>query len=160
MFLRIQPIEEKKLIGKSIVTTLADNKTAQVWQQFMPFVKEIENRASHTLMAMQVYNSKIPFAEFTPHTPFTMWAAAEVTSFEEVPDGLEQYVLGAGLYAVFLHVGEPWKFPATWNYIMNEWLPTSGYAIDSREHFAVMGGMYKHNQPDSQEEIFIPVRLV
>jgi len=158
MFLRLQKVEQKTLVGKKSISTLENNSSTTLWQSFMPHVKDIQNRTSHVLVAMQVYDSTIPFEHFTPQTPFTIWAAAEVTVADDIPIGMEHYILNGGEYAVFLHIGEPWLFPKTWSYIMNEWLPTSGYELDSREHFAVMGAMYKHNQPDSQEEIFIPVK--
>jgi len=40
---RIENITKKYLIGMRIKMTLANNKTSELWQQFMPRPKEIKN---------------------------------------------------------------------------------------------------------------------
>jgi AraC family transcriptional regulator len=39
-----------------------------------------------------------------------------------------------------------------------DWLPDSGFELDNRPHFAVMGEKYKRDDDASEEEIWIPVR--
>lgn len=48
--------------------------------------------------------------------------------------------------------------PAFYNAIFTQWLPANAYMVDDRPHFAVMGAKYKHNDPESEEEIWIPVK--
>jgi AraC family transcriptional regulator len=43
-------------------------------------------------------------------------------------------------------------------YIFNTWLPKSGYQLDRRPHFEILGEKYKNNNPDSEEEIWIPIQ--
>lgn len=43
-------------------------------------------------------------------------------------------------------------------YIFGTWLPASGYYLDNRPHFEILGHKYKNNDPDSEEEIWIPVK--
>jgi AraC family transcriptional regulator len=43
-------------------------------------------------------------------------------------------------------------------YIFTRWLPASGYQLDNRPHFEILGDKYKNNDPESEEEIWIPVR--
>ena len=42
---------------------------------------------------------------------------------------------------------------------MTEWLPNSGYEIDNRPHFQVMGETYKNGSPDSEEDFYVPLKL-
>jgi len=38
-------------------------------------------------------------------------------------------------------------------------LPNSDYELDNRPHFEILGKKYKNNSADSEEEIWIPVKL-
>jgi AraC family transcriptional regulator len=42
--------------------------------------------------------------------------------------------------------------------MFREWLPASGYELDDRPHFEILGERYKNNDPDSEEELWFPVR--
>jgi AraC family transcriptional regulator len=42
-------------------------------------------------------------------------------------------------------------------YIFGSWLPGSSYLLDDRPHFEILGEKYKNNDPDSEEEIWIPI---
>ena len=44
-------------------------------------------------------------------------------------------------------------------YIFGTWLPTSIYTIDNLPHFEILGKKYKNNDPTSEEEIWIPIKL-
>jgi len=48
--------------------------------------------------------------------------------------------------------------PKTYNYIFQEWLPNSDFKLNHRPHFAVMGEKYKRNNPDSKEELWLPIK--
>jgi AraC family transcriptional regulator len=99
---------------------------------------------------VQVYNG--------PDTEFVKWAALEVEDFSYIPEYMQAYTLAGGLYAVFIHIGPPAAFEKTFQYIFNEWLPHSIYTLDDREHFEILGAKYKNNEPDSEEEIWIPIK--
>jgi AraC family transcriptional regulator len=38
------------------------------------------------------------------------------------------------------------------------WLPDSEYRLDVRPHFEVLGEKYKNDDPESEEEIWIPIK--
>ena len=78
--------------------------------------------------------------------------------FNELPHEMETLVIPRGLYAVFIHKGPASEGEKTYRNIFETWLPGSSYDIDSRPHFAVMGEKYKKDDPDSEEEIWIPVK--
>ncbi|MGZ3924881.1 MAG: GyrI-like domain-containing protein, partial [Flavisolibacter sp.] len=74
------------------------------------------------------------------------------------PEGMESFVLEGGLYSVFDYQGLNTD-NKIFIYIFKDWLPYSEYELDDRPQFEVLGEKYKNNDPDSQEEIWIPVKL-
>jgi AraC family transcriptional regulator len=155
---RIATIAEKKLIGKRIKMKLSENKTGTLWRSFMISRKEIKNNLSTDLFSIQVYDQSFDFSDFNPDTEFEKWAATEVADFYNIPEEMENFLLPAGLYAVFLHKGAASTGPKTFSYIFETWLPDSDYLIDNRPHFEVLGEKYKNDDPASEEEIWIPIR--
>jgi AraC family transcriptional regulator len=155
----IKMLTEKKLVGKRLTMSLSNNKTAELWKSFMPRRKEISNNVTNDLISMQVYDRAHPFESFNLHATFEKWAVVEVTNFYTIPHDMECYTLPGGLYAVFNYKGLPSNFTATFNYMFNVWLPASNYVLDDRPHFELLGSKYKNNDPESEEEIWIPVKI-
>ena len=154
---KIVSIPVKKLIGYSIEMSLLNNQTQTIWQLFMPRLKEIKNAVSADLFSLQNYPDDY-FTNFTPETIFTKWAAVEVKNFENIPDGFEKLEIPGGKYAVFLHKGNTEMFAKTAQYIYTEWLPNSGFQLDNKPHFEVLGDNYLgHENPESEEEVWIPI---
>jgi len=156
---RIITIHEKKLVGKRIRMTLTANQTAELWQSFMPRRKEIRNKLNVDLISVEVYDPDLDFKDFNLTTEFEKWATVEVSAFEEIPETMETLTLNGGLYAVFQYKGAASDFASTFRYIFGTWLPSSEYSPDNRPHFEVMGEKYKGNDPTSEEEIWIPIKL-
>lgn len=156
---RIATLPPKKFIGQRVRMSLTNNKTAMLFQGFMPRRREIVNTVSNDIFCVQVYDSGFNIHDFGPETEHTKWAAVEVTHFDDVPPAMEILTLPGGLYAVFLHQGAANDFEKTFHFIYADWLPRSGYVLDAREHFEILGEKYKNNQPDSEEEVWVPVRL-
>ena len=155
---RIEHIEEKKLVGLHIQTTLADNQTPALFRSFISRRREPENRLNANIYSVQVYDTSIDFRSFTPTTPFEKWAAVEVAAFGELPPGMEALIVPAGLYAVFLYKGLPQDFPSTAQYIFGTWLPQSEYIPDNRPHFEIMSPAYRPDDPAAEEEVWVPVK--
>ena len=158
MFKRIEILPEKKLIGKKMNMSFANNLTAELWKYFMQNKSEIKNILNPDLYSIQFYGNNFSFEAFNATTIFEKWAAAEVTDFSHVPAGFETMTLPTGSYAVFLHTGSAATAEKTFTYIFSEWLPQSGYELDNRPHFEILGERYKNNDPSSQEEVWIPVK--
>lgn len=154
----IKTLSEKKLVGKRLRMSLAQNKTAELWRSFMPLRREIKNTISSDLFSMQVYDPSYDFENFNLQASFDKWAAVEVTDFNSIPNGMETYTLPGGLYAVFLYKGTASEGEKIFRYIFGTWLSASTYTLDSRPHFEVLGEKYKNDSPDSEEEIWIPIR--
>lgn len=158
MELRIEVLPEKKLIGKHLEMSFSDNRTVELWKSFMPRRKEINNTLTSDLFSLQVYAPSFDFEKFNTEEPFEKWAAVEVQDFNSVPSGMEPFILTGGLYAVFIHKGAASTGPDTFQYIFGTWLPHSGYAADCRPHFEILGEKYKNEDPDSEEEVWIPIK--
>jgi AraC family transcriptional regulator len=153
---RIENLKEKKLVGNQLTMSLANNKTGELWKSFMPRRREITNNLTNDLISMQVYKPT-HFVDFKPTNEFEKWAVVEVTDFESVPNDMETFTLTGGLYAVFNYKGSSTD-SSIFQYIFNTWLPNSDYLLDDRPHFEILGEKYKNADPNSEEEIWIPIQ--
>lgn len=97
---RIETLSEKKLVGKRLTMSLANNKTPELWKSFMPRRKEIANNVTSDLIHVQLYKPSY-FTNFHPTNEVEKWATVEVSDLDNIPDGMESFILSAGLYAVF-----------------------------------------------------------
>lgn len=152
---RIEKLSEKKLIGKRMRMSLLQNRTSLLWQSFMPQRKAIHSAINSELISMQVYDE--PTRPGDIRQEFEKWAAVEVPDFNNVPEGMETFVLSGGLYAVFHYRGLSTD-SSIFVYIFTVWLPASGYILDHRPHFEILGEKYRNNDPASEEEIWIPIK--
>ena len=155
---RIELLSEKKLVGKSLIMSLMNDKTAELWKSFMPERKMIKNKVGSDFISMQVYDKSLDFKDFNPQTEFTKCAMVETSNFNDIPKEMETRILEGGLYAVFVHQGTVKDFPRTAHYIFNEWLPNSKYELDQRPHFELLGEKYIPNDKNSEEEVWIPIK--
>lgn len=153
---RIITLSEKKLIGKRLVMSFADYKVSELWKGFMPRRKEITSNLSTDLFSLTVYKPT-HFLNFSPSNEFEKWATVEVSNFDYVPSEMETFTLNGGLYAVFDYKGLNTD-DSIYRYIYLEWIPSSDYDLDNRPHFEILGKKYKNNDPESEEEIWIPIK--
>jgi AraC family transcriptional regulator len=154
----IKILTERKLVGKKLTMTYSQNRTYELWRSFMPERKDIKNSVNNNLFSLQVYNESFDFSQFDNNKSFEKWAAIEVSDFSAIPHNMESFILTGGLYAVFIHKGAVKEGPKTFQHIFGKWMPGSGYVVDQRPHFEILGDKYKNDDPDSEEEIWIPIR--
>lgn len=155
---RIELLEDKKLVGKSLTMSLTDNKSGLLWNSFLPKLKEISNAISNDKLSLQVYEPN-HFDNFNPNKEFQKWALIEVSNFDNLPTDVETFELKGGQYAVFIHKGDSKEFYKTSQYIYGVWLPNSEYVLDDRPHFEILGEKTKKDDPNSEEEVWIPIKL-
>jgi AraC family transcriptional regulator len=144
---------EKIVIGMS--SKMKDNeyhKISELWQKFMPRKKEIKNTNSNEFIAIQIYTENI---KLHPNA-YDIWACVEVSTINEIPNEMKSFKIPAGTYAVFQLKGM--DIFGLYQRIMQEWLPNSDFQIDNRPHYQVMGDMYKNGSPDSEEEVYVPIK--
>lgn len=156
---RLETLNEKKFIGKTVKMSFAENKSSELWQAFMPRKSEVKNVVGAELYSIEIYSNTF-FENFSPTAEFEKWAAVEVSDFEKLPSNFETLVAPEGLYAVFIYKGKASDAAPFYQNIFGSWLPNSDYLLDERPHFAVMSEKYKNNSDDSEEEIWIPIKKV
>lgn len=145
------------LAGKHLTVTHSNERSAELWRSFMPLRKTITTAVSNDLFSVQVYPNGLDISTYHPDAPFEKWAAIEVTGFEQIPSELDTLLLPEGSYAVFSYRGLPAAAQPFINEIFTVWLPQSGYRLDDRPHFAVMGEKYTNSSADSEETFWVPV---
>jgi AraC family transcriptional regulator len=153
---KIETINEKKLVGIRLTMSFTNYKMGTLWKSFMPRRKEINHNLTNEFISLAVYKPT-HFADFKPTNEFERWATVEVNDFDNVPNEMETLVLSSGLYAVFNYKGLNTD-NSIFQYILGTWLPSSDYVLDDRPHFEILGDQYKNNDPNSEEEIWIPIK--
>lgn len=143
-----------KLIGIHLEFTYANYRAFELWSTFMPRRNEIFNTIGTDLYNVQINPKNF---DFSPTTPFTKWASRPVSSIEDLPIGMQVLEIPNGLYAVFHYKGTQQEVGAFFRKIYTEWLPNSEYRIDNRPQFEILGKKYINNNPESEEDIYIPV---
>jgi len=124
----------------------------------MPGRTQIKNRIGEELYSVEVYKDSSFFENFDQNKVFEKWAAVPVSNHQSIPDGMEPFVIPKGLYAVCKYKGKGSEAQKTYQYIFTKWIPNSDYELDNRPHLAIMGEKYKNEDPDSEEELWIPIR--
>lgn len=151
-------IRTKKLIGKKLQMSVIHDRTPELWQSFMPRRKEITNTENNFLYSVQIFESEKYFDQFSPEIEFEKWAAVEVSEYANIPENMEKLKIPEGEYAVFNYTGPANAALPFFQYIFQTWIPESEYWVDNRPHFTLMGEKYRGNNPDSEEEIWVPVK--
>ena len=153
----IREFPGKLLAGVRRRTSLVNDRTSELWREFRSREDQIAGRVSGETYSLKVYDPSYSFANFDPAAEFEKWAAAEVSSPSDKFESLE---IPAGKYAIFVHKGTAGDAPKTFGYIFGQWLPKSGFDLDLRPHFEVLPSGYDPFDPNSEEEIWIPIHLI
>jgi AraC family transcriptional regulator len=152
----VKIISAKKLVGHHITMSLTNNKTFALFSGFIPKRSEIKDPVNNDIFCLKIYPSDY-FRNFNPARTFEKWALTEVNDFCNVPHHMTPFELPEGLYAVFHYKGSNTDHNI-FNYIFREWLPNSEYDLDDRPHFDIMGSKYRNNDPESEEDLYIPIK--
>lgn len=138
-----------------IQMSLTNNQNFKLFNRFMPRRDEIEEAVNGQVLDLREYPEDY-FDAFDPEIPFTKWALREVRDFGTVPEGMEEFELQGGSYAVFQHKGSS-KDSDAFAHIFRNWLPQSGFSLDQRPHFEVLGAKFQWDSSNSQQQIWIPI---
>lgn len=140
----VRKLSEMMIVGLSTDSNSDLDMINNLWQSFGPLVGLIKNRPSKDFISMTIGNK--------------VWAAVEVSDFENIPSKLEQYTIKEGLFVATMHKGPASTFNKTQMYILNQWLPESKFTLDSREHFEILPENYNPVDPNATEEVWIPIK--
>lgn len=152
----IKSFPSTKFIGKNLSFTYSDYRIFELWGSFMPRKKEIINSIGTELYNIQINPQDFNFG---PNEEFVKWAAVAVSNFEFVPNEMETLEIEEGLYAVFLYKGNQSDVASYFNQIYTVWIPNSIYDLDYRPQFEILGEKHKNNDSNSEEEIWIPIKI-
>ncbi len=152
----IKELAPKTLIGINHDMSISNDETGLLWRYFMTQFKSINGEQQHDFYSVQIYPDNY-FHSFAPDKAFTKWAAVEQADNIKPIDGFQEFRLSGGLYAIFHYKGSS-SDKRIFQYIYTQWLPNSGYQLDDRPHFELLGEKYKNNDPTSEEQIFIPIK--
>ncbi len=155
---QIKKLQQKILLGMKRRNSFAADQTVFLWKTFAPRIKEITDRVNQELYAVDVYPDPKFFEGFNPMQEYDKWAAVEVSEEGKAPEGMTYLCVPEGDYAVFTYKGRPADAQKTFEYIYGEWLPGSIYEMDDRPYLAIMGAAYKGDDPESEEEFWIPIK--
>ncbi len=72
MIVRTELLGMKKLIGMRLPMSFRNNRTGELWRNFMHGYKEIKNKVSSDLYSLQVFGPDTDFARLDPDIAF--WA--------------------------------------------------------------------------------------
>ncbi|MBM3414693.1 MAG: GyrI-like domain-containing protein [Bacteroidetes bacterium] len=147
-------LPEILLAGKQLEMSLQNNRTAELWSSFGPLIKTIPDRLDSFRYSLQEYPPHY-FDQFNPTLPFIKWALVAVKNHTGIPDTSKKFTLPAGDYAVFHLTGNNTEI---FQYIYFSWLPQSGFTLDNRPHFELLGANYKNGDPASEEDLYIPIK--
>lgn len=155
---RIEIIEELRLIGQRVRMSFINNKSQNLFKTFMPRKNEIKNSVDPDVYSVEIYDNNMFFEPFDPTKEFEKWAAVKVSACSKVPAEMDCLIIPSGEYAVFTYKGDGRKVSETYQNILQNWFPNSSYQLDHRPHFALMGEKYINEDPDSEEELWFPIK--
>lgn len=154
---RIEIIGKRLLVGRRLTMSVREDRTPELWRSFMPLRNQIANRVDPRYYSLQIHPRPWTWKSFDPAVSFEKWAAVEVSDPNPLAQPLEAHVLNGGQYAVFTHVGPASTFLRSLQHIHETWLPASGYRLDHREFFEILGEDYNPADVNAAEEIWIPI---
>ena len=88
---------------------------------------------------------------------FSYICSVEVSSFDNVPEGMVSRIIPGHLYAVFRHKGPISSLSETLKYIWGSWLPKSNYDYVEKPDFELYAPGSKLNDSDKVMFLHIPV---
>jgi AraC family transcriptional regulator len=145
---RIEEIEAKRIIGKSIETSVqkAPQDCMALWNDVCKVDEQI-TRASELWYAL---------CETTGECDFTYTAAREVAADTPVPEGLVEKTIPAGKYIVFTYKGLMSGMSAFYGQLMEE-IPKAGYE-ENGTWLELYDERFKENAEDSEMEIWTGIK--
>jgi AraC family transcriptional regulator len=155
---RIEKSKERLLLGFRTRMNINQDTTRELWGRFVKASQAIVGKSGPEWYSVEIYPDSY-FDGYDPDRTFEKWAAVAVEkSALPQPSGMEELHILEGLYAVFRYEGPASQVHQLYRYIFADWIPGSGFALDPRPHFALMGAGYKGEDPNSREELWIPIR--
>ena len=157
---RFETIQGRLVVGMKTITSVLtiNERTKQLAQLFMPRRFEVSSRVGKHVFSIQNYGKDYVPSDL--NSEFEKWVGIEVQNTNSLPEGMQSFIIQAGMYVVFSFKGSVSEFPKSRVYIFQEWLPNSGYQLESKAHFEILSEDYSKDLQNIEEEIWIPVKKI
>jgi AraC family transcriptional regulator len=149
---KIVEVNAKKYVGMKYFGDNKNNEILQLWIDHFQKLAEIKNNPNPEIS----YGISDDFQD----GKFSYVACVEVTSFDNVPDGMVTKETPAGKYAVFTHKGKFDTLMQTYKNIHDAWKPE----LDPAEKFRdgawieLYDKRFKYDSDDSEMDIYVPIK--
>lgn len=161
MFPVFKTLGEIKVVGMSAkfisVTSPERNNhlvIPKLWQGYRPREKEIVHGDPEINLGVCMDIPK----ELKTHPEEMLYIAGkQVSSFDDVPGGMETFIIPASDYAVFTHKGPIETYSQTVMYIYGTWFPKSGKKMKMAPDFEYYDQRFKLHSTDSEVDIYVPI---
>lgn len=137
------------LVGMMMRVKPQGKVPGQLWDEFGPRMGEIRHMAGPDIAYGLTNNMNMGSGEFD------YMAGVQVSSPDDIPDGMVSFSVPAQHYAVF-----PCTIPTlreVFDHIYGVWLPASGYARTSGPELELYGETFDPRDPAALFEVYIPV---
>ncbi|MBC8526767.1 MAG: GyrI-like domain-containing protein [Candidatus Cloacimonetes bacterium] len=146
--------EAMTIVGMQIRTSLGDNKVPKLWMKFSPR----ENEIKHVINPSNFWGVSFDYEYKKGDTEFSHIVGREVTSTDDIPDGMTFIEIPVSTYAVFTHKGSLDSLGKTYNYIFSQWIPQNKYKYDeSAPQLELYDERFQYGLPDSEMDIYVPI---
>lgn len=146
---KIVQLDEFLVVGMPYLGKNENNEISALWDEFVPRIPEIRHVQP---------GPEISYGICSPHPSglIDYIAAVPVTSLEDIPTGMVGKRIPAQTYAVFTAYGLA-DISSTYQMIMEEWLPVSGYKAVLAPDFEYYPETFNPEDAKSVVYIYYPV---
>lgn len=131
----------------------AAQKIPALWQRLLVLWNDIPQRVSDVGYGLCIS---------VDSQEYYYMAGCAVWDFTDTPASLSHFIIASQHYAVFTHAGNVSSIRNTIDYAFDQWLPTSGYVLTSKDHnslhfFERYGEDFNTSTGFGEIEIWLPV---
>lgn len=171
VYMKYEIVERKeiKLVGiKERVFFSKENTIPKIWGKFFLEIDKIQNKVGKNCYGV-AFNMEIKSEvsnEITTKSieEFDEMVCVEVSSFDNVPEGMITKTISPQKYLVFTYKGNPSaedfprKIAKTYDYLYGTLLPATEFQVDKEFNFELYNDNFKMNDDNSKFDIYIPIK--
>ena len=150
------------VVGIEGTSTKNNNIIPQLWDRFLPRVKEIRNPVDeHLAYGLCMMPDEEDASTQTDDSEFTAVVSIPVSKVDRIPEGMVHRTIPAGEYAVFTHRGKfiDGNLTKSYEYIYGTWLPRASIKIVGKVDFELYDERFKGvDNDDTEIDIYIPIQ--
>ena len=155
---RIETREESQFWGiHAPIDTLHANdpqfgsQVIEIWHKFtQTHHQSLEEQATHHYGIIDTIHA-------LPNAQVLYWAASNMP-INTPGHPLPTLIIPKQTYAIITHIGPVVNYPKTLDWVLNNWLPNSGYQGEEGYELERYPRHYNPQSPDAQMEFWLPIR--